>query len=207
MAKRYITADWHLGDDRFQIMCRPGFLNAQDMVDKFVDWHNEIVSPDDLVLMVGDACNLNSPEFLPQVARFNGTKILFRGNHDRVFTDEQLEPYFAQIVPEGEGKLIDIGGEKFNVTHYPTQSRGDVFNLVGHIHGAWKVQLNALNVGVDANHFRPLDIDVDVPFLRKAVQNFFDDDVWAAYSDSQAIWHGRRGKPGRYLDQDGLVGG
>ncbi|MHA1948227.1 MAG: hypothetical protein ACW99G_02525 [Candidatus Thorarchaeota archaeon] len=207
---RWITADWHLGEDRFGIMQRPGFTNAQHMVDEFVRLHNELVAPDDLVYVVGDACNLKTPEFLPQVSKFNGKKTLFRGNHDRPFSDEQLLTVFDEIIPEGDGLEIKVGsllrGLPCWITHYPTQSRSDLFNLVGHIHAAWKVQFNALNVGVDCNHYRPHNVDKDVPFFFTAIRDHYDNDVWVAYDKSQ-MSHCNRGKDGRYLDQDGLVGG
>jgi calcineurin-like phosphoesterase family protein len=197
---RYITADWHLGEDRFKIMQRIGFLDAQHMVDQLVKWHNEIVRPSDEVIMVGDAVYQNSPEFIHQIARFNGRKMLIRGNHDRAFTNGQLSPYFDEIIPEGEGLYIDglINGVRCYATHYPTRGKMDAFNLVGHIHSAWKVQLNMLNVGVDVNHFRPMSLDKDVPFLFGAIKEFYDDDVWVAYQDVNAN-HTERGKSGCYF--------
>jgi calcineurin-like phosphoesterase family protein len=205
--KRFITADWHCGEDRFEIMQRYGFKNAQNMVDTLVRYHNELVSPDDLVYVVGDAVSQNSPEFLNQVSRFNGKKILFRGNHDRVFTNDQLRGYFEKVYEEKEGLEIDVDGLKCWIQHYPTEAREDMFNLVGHIHGAWKVQLNCFNIGVDANHYRPHDIDKAVPFMYTAICKFYDNDVWVAYDKANANFKEERGKKGRYLDIDGLVGG
>jgi calcineurin-like phosphoesterase family protein len=159
------------------------------------------------VWVVGDVVNQNTPEWLEAVGEFNGKKILFRGNHDRVFTDEQLAPYFVRVVPEGEGLFVTVGGVKCFVTHYPTQGLTHAFNLVGHIHSAWKVQINALNVGVDVHHYRPIDLDRDVPFFYKAVTEFYDEDVWVAYHATQQSHSGSRGKPGRYFDVEGSVGG
>jgi len=197
--KRWITADWHLGEGRFEIVQRPGFDSPEHMVDHFVGLHNELVAPDDEVIVVGDAVNQTSPEYLKEVARFNGIKTLIRGNHDKVFSDEELGVYFDRIVPEGEGIFVDIENATYYVTHYPTKSKEDFFNLVGHIHSAWKVQLNALNVGVDVHNYRPIDMDKDVPFLYGAVSNFYDEDVWIAYDQSQSSYFGLRGKKGRYF--------
>lgn len=177
------------------------------MVDKFVEYHNELVSPEDLVYVVGDVVNQNTPEFLPQVERFNGNKILLRGNHDRVFTDEQLEPYFEEIYQEKEFIPVWVGDTCFKVQHYPTEASLNHFNLVGHIHGAWKVQLNCINIGVDCNCFRPHNLDEDIPFLVTAIEKFYDNDVWVAYDDANKMYKEERGKKGRYLDVDGLVGG
>lgn len=204
---RYIVADWHLGEDRFDIMQRYGFKDKQDMVDVFIQLHNEIVSPKDTVYVVGDVCNKNAPEFLSQVEKFNGEKILFRGNHDRDISDKDFSKYFNKIYQEGDGLVIDvkIKEKKYSdwdlscyINHYPSLGKSEYFNLVGHIHSAWKVQLNSLNVGVDCNHYRPYNIDKDIPFLFKAIRDFYDDDVWVAYNKNNLSFKNIRGKEGNY---------
>ena len=158
MINKFITADWHLGEDRFELMGRP-FASKKHHINHLSAEHNMIVGPDDLVYVNGDACYQKSPESLPLIAKFNGRKILIRGNHDRVFTDEQLAPYFEQIIPEGEGVEIDIEGIPCYITHYPTCRRPDRFKIVGHIHGIWKLQLNSLNDVVDVHHFLHVNIN------------------------------------------------
>lgn len=203
MSKKFIVADWHIGEDRFELMGRP-FTTVDEHIDHLVTEHNKLVTPEDFVYVVGDVCYQKSPEFLPHVSRFNGTKILFRGNHDRVFTDEQLEPYFKQIVPEGQGLAItvDAGEPSQNIpcyiTHYPSEGVKDRFNLVGHIHAAWKYQLNMFNVGIDANHFRPTDMD-KIPFHFNAVAKFYDADVWVCYNEINTAHREYRGKKDTYF--------
>jgi len=178
------------------------------MVDVFVEYHNELVEPEDVVYVVGDAINQKTPEFLPQIERFNGKKILFRGNHDRVFSDEDLKPYFVNIRKEkDDGMILMVGDIKCLIQHYPTESREDCFNLVGHIHSAWKYQINAFNVGVDCNHYRPHNVHEVIPFAYKAISEFYDQDVWIANHESQKNWYKDRGKKSRYLDKKGFVGG
>lgn len=160
--------------------------------------HNDVVSADDEVIVVGDVAT--DPLWLPATARFNGKKTLIRGNHDRKFSDAELAPFFHTIIDEGEGIELEEAGHLLYATHYPTSGRTDRFNLVGHIHTAWKVQLNALNVGVDTNHFRPTPL-TQVPFFITACTEFYDGDCWAAYHPSNATWHGKRGKSTSYIDQ------
>lgn len=45
------------------------------------------------------------------------------------------------------------------------------------IHGLRKVSTNGLNVGVDANHFRPISED-DVLFFKNAILNHYDYEVF-----------------------------
>ena len=195
----FCVADWHLGETRFELMGRP-FATKNHHVSHIVNEHNMIVHVDDLVYVNGDAIYQGSPESLPLIAKLNGRKILIRGNHDRVFTDEQLAPYFEQIIPEGQGIELDVAGIPCYITHYPTKSKKDRFNLVGHIHGIWKLQLNSLNVGVDVHHFRPVNIN-KIPFYFKAIQEFYDEDAWAAYNEINSQFVGKRGKKGTYFSK------
>lgn len=202
--RRWITSDWHLGEDRMALMMRP-FKDQVDNLESIIQRHNSVVEKDDLVIFVGDAINQNKPEFFDNISRLNGVKVLIRGNHDRPYTDEDFKKYFALIVPEGDGIDLEVRVKdepvQFWATHYPSQAREDKFNLVGHIHSAWKVQLNSINVGVDCNHFYPLDLDVNIPFLYTAIKDVYDDDVWAAYKDANQGFVGKRGKSGAYFSK------
>lgn len=201
MSKKFITADWHLGEDRLELMGRP-FASKQHHINHLTAEYNMIVHEEDLVYINGDAIYQHSPESLPLIAKFNGRKILIRGNHDRVFTDEQLKPYFEQIIPEGDGIEIDITAANGTVipcyiTHYPTQGRADRFNLVGHIHSAWKFQKNMVNIGVDTQGYRPVNLD-RVPFFLDAISNFYDADVWVSTNPINTA-HDGRGKITKYF--------
>lgn len=197
--KRFITADWHLGEDRLQLMQRP-FNTVQEHIDTLVANHNALVSPQDEVIVVGDVCYKNHPEFLNQVSRFNGKKTLIRGNHDEVISDAAFLQFFDIVVGHGCGIEIDLGFPVY-ATHYPTRGRKDRFNLVGHIHSAWKVQLNMLNIGVDVNHFRPHNLD-NIKFFLESITDFYDDDVWVAYDPINSEYASKRGKIGSYFKQD-----
>ncbi len=203
MAKTWFTSDWHLGESRMQVMCRPFFDNEKgsatmNMIETIRNNHNSMVAEDDIVYVIGDCCNKNTPEFLDYADQFNGVKILIRGNHDVSLSDEDFLKVFEEVIPEGKGVDLDLNGLSVYLTHYPTQSKSDVFNLVGHIHGAWKVQLNMLNVGVDAHHFRPISAD-DVAFYYKAICEFYDRDVFVAYHEVNASYRDIRSKQSSYF--------
>lgn len=191
----FFVADWHLGDARLEILQRP-FSSPTEAAQKLVENHNAIVKPDDEVIVVGDVCT--DIAWLPWASSFNGRKTLIRGNHDRRLSDEQALEHFVKVVPEGDGIEMEQDGIPLWVTHYPTSARKDRFNIVGHIHATWKVQLNTLNVGVDVHHMRPLPAE-RIRFFHDAIMKFYDDDVWVAYQDENASFRGTRGKPGSYL--------
>lgn len=196
--KRFITSDWHLGETRFKLFQRR-FESPEKMIDYLIECHNSLVGKDDLVYIVGDVVDDQHKQKLCTVQCFNGHKILIRGNHDRVFTDEELLPYFEQIVAEGDGLELDLPDLPCWITHYPTCGKKDRFNLVGHVHGTWRVQLNMLNVGVDAHSYHPLNLDEDVPFLYNAICKYYDEDIWVGYSDLNTEHRKTRGAKTRYF--------
>lgn len=196
--KIWLTADWHLGEDRMELMQRP-FKDANEHLNAIIDNHNSLVGENDLVYVIGDAMYTKAdPKWIKLIAELNGKKILLRGNHDRPFTDEQYAPYFEEIIPEGEGIELDLAGVPCYLNHYPSLGVPNRFNVVGHIHAAWKFQLNSLNVGVDANHFRPVAED-QIPFFLRAITEFYDNDVWTAYNPINADFVATRGKKSNYF--------
>lgn len=209
----WFTADWHCGEQKQRLMQRP-FQNADDDFWNTLTNHNSVVSHSGLVIVVGDVISTRAENpglWLARMPWFRGKKWLIRGNHDRQFTDEQLSPYFDKIIPDGEGleiqATISVKGETETkihnlglcATHYPTRSRSDLFNLVGHVHGAWKYQKNMLNVGIDSHHFRPMNMR-DIPFFLAAIESFYDDDVWCANHPANVAFD-CRGKRGSYFVQ------
>jgi len=87
----------------------------------------------------------------------------------------ELEKCFESVLPHDILTLKN--GEQAYLTHKPSECKKDMFNLFGHIHGLRKVSINGLNVGVDANHFRPLSED-DVLFFKNAILNHYDHEVF-----------------------------
>lgn len=192
----WFTSDWHIGDNRLNILRRP-FKNYDEMFSKIREQHNSLVKPHDLVYVLGDVCCRDTPGYLPLVKTFNGKKILIRGNHDRVISDKDFLIYFDQVIADGDGLEIEIENIKFYLTHYPTTARSDVFNLVGHVHDAWKFQANMINIGIDVNHFRPTSID-QIKFYYDATLHHFDSDIWAAYLPENSQHYENRARKTSY---------
>jgi calcineurin-like phosphoesterase family protein len=152
-----------------------------------VERHNRLVKPSDLVIVVGDVCYLDTPQFLYHVGRFNGNKILIRGNHDVRISDSEFRRYFDRVVPQHFGMEMGIAGIRCYITHEPRDGRPDRFNLVGHVHGIWRVQRRALNVGVDVHHFYPIGEDIVNFYYRALLEHYGPNDVDIAYGDVNAV--------------------
>ena len=195
----WFTSDWHIGDTRVNMLRRP-FVNEDEMFFRLKDEHNKLVHPNDTVYVLGDVCFRKAKHVLSSVKDFNGKKILVRGNHDRDTSDEEFLVYFDQVISEGEGLEVEYKNINFYLTHYPTTTRQDIFNLVGHVHDSWKFQPNMINVGVDVNHFRPVNAD-EIIYFYNAIHTHFDQDIWAAYLPQNTTHFEQRGKKTSYFEK------
>jgi calcineurin-like phosphoesterase family protein len=164
------------------------------MVEK---WNN-IVKPEDTVYYLGDFAY--TEESIKKAEELNGKKHLIRGNHDEKFDKKLFEPYF-ETVQDSLELTIKHGGEELDVflTHYPAKGISDRFNLVGHIHGVWRLQKNMLNVGVDAWHFKPITQE-EILFFYNAICKYYDEDCWA-YSFQSNLDHEKRGKTSKKVKE------
>lgn len=190
----FFTSDWHFLDQRMHFLRRP-FANGEEMVENIINEYNSKVSDDDTVYVLGDIFSKDHSVDGAILSRLKGHKILVKGNHD-IHPDEEYSPYFERIVAEGDGIELDVAGLPCYLTHYPTCSRADRFNLVGHVHGIWRVAKNALNVGVDVHYYRPVSED-EVLFFYNAICNHYDDDAWIASHPAMTA-HDDRGRKGSY---------
>lgn len=175
----WFTSDWHIGDHRLEILRRP-FVNHDEMFSKIRDNFNNLVKKNDVVYVLGDVCYKESRSYLPLVKTLNGKKHLIKGNHDRNIDDNFFLYYFESVVEDGQGLDIRIEDIDLYLTHYPTTTKIDKFNLVGHVHDSWKFMPNMINVGLDVNNFRPVNFD-QISFYYNSIMSHFDKDIWAAY--------------------------
>lgn len=163
----YITSDHHFKDTRFDVLYR-------DVGDDFLikEW-NLTVPENATVIHLGDfSVNEDGYRYTQYL---NGEIHLIKGNYDEPHSDEFLFKYFTSV---RDNLTIEVEGYKLYLNHYPDRARSDVFNIVGHIHGLWKVQPNMINVGIDAWHYRPVKF-TQLMFTLNAVKNFYDNNVFA----------------------------
>ena len=137
----YICSDHHIGHKNiteFEPMRRTAMLidGYEDHTEWIIDLHNETVSDDDIVLILGDIAFKN----LDAINRMNGRKYLVMGNHDRkgsqtykmfegVISGEILLDYSDSecndmLKYESEDLLLSgivkqFGDEQYMFSHYP----------------------------------------------------------------------------------------
>lgn len=170
--KRFFVSDMHFGDDRFNVFYRP-FKTLDEQHKTIIDNWNAAINPEDEVYVVGDVAVTD--DALKYVDQLNGKKILILGNYDEPRPLELLQQKFEKVCTS---MTIEIDGETVNLTHYPAEAYSNHFNIVGHIHGLWKVQRNMINVGVDAWNYLPVSED-QIKFCMNAIRKFYDVNVFA----------------------------
>lgn len=176
----YFTADWHLNERRigdirtgcFNPFFRP-FRSVTEQNDRIIDGLNSVVRPTDRLYVVGDvAIDREGVSLLDRIHCRNRTLII--GNYDTDKLDA-LASTFDAVVDQLE---LEIAGVPCLLQHYPARAVKDRFNIVGHIHGLWKVRPNMVNVGVDAWHFLPVS-EQEIRFVYDAMRTGkYDENVF-----------------------------
>ncbi len=182
MAK-YFTSDWHLNEKRigdFNPFFRP-FKTVEEQNQTIIRSLNDIVQPSDELYLLGDvAMDEDGVRLLEQVRCKN--RYLVIGNYDQ---DKLglLSGYFKDMKYSMD---VTVGSIPCYLNHYPVNYVNDRFNIVGHIHGLWKVKPNMVNVGVDAWHFRPVS-EAQILQVHDALIHHYDENVFVHCNVKQDV--------------------
>ena len=98
MSKLYFTSDLHFGDSRLKIFSRDFFFNSlEEMHDTIINNFNQILKPDDCLVIVGDVCY--DSNYIDLIDRIEcKDKILVLGNYDT----DKLNLLRQPLPPESE---------------------------------------------------------------------------------------------------------
>lgn len=173
----WLTADWHLGHANIITYSQRPFPDVRAMHRALVEWHNELVSPQDTVWVLGDVA---FGWALDLVTRLHGHKILVPGNHDRCWRGARhgdpdaarayLDAGFDEIIHDPPPLIA--GTTPVRLSHFPYEGdsgprdryvswrprdSGD-WLACGHVHRKWRQHRRQINVGVDAWAGRPVSL-------------------------------------------------
>ena len=104
MAKAFLIADTHFGEERIRRYENRPFASAAEMDSELISRWNAVVSCEDTVYMLGDfGADGYERDIL---GRLNGRKLLIKGNHDTKSNEEYralgfLEVYDYPIIVDG----------------------------------------------------------------------------------------------------------
>jgi len=186
----WFTSDLHVGHANIIKYCDRPFADVDEMNIALVERWNNLVSPRDIVYILGDLAMGKLDDSLAVVEMLRGSKVLVIGNHDRPFgaspgRRERMERKYIEAgglagILHGTVPL-QIGGHDVLASHFPYQDDGDQrykdhrpideghkWLLHGHVHERWKVRAEQrmINVGVDVWDFAPVHEDELVAIIR-----------------------------------------
>lgn len=185
----FVTSDQHVGHKNIAKYTGRPFDNSvstEQMDAALRHYWNEMVTPEDNVLLLGDVALGSLEASLNNWKTFNGTKFLVPGNHDRVSSVEKesrrlnaaarYEDAGFIILPEVVAILVD--GVKVLASHYPYSGDshdGDRYTHLrpvdeggllvhGHTHSKKAVDPDEFprqfHVGVDSHDLKPVPASV-----------------------------------------------
>lgn len=172
----FLTADTHFGHANIIRFCKRPFASVDDMKEQLVrNWNSVVKSDRDLVWHVGDfGMSLPDKDMAELFGALNGRKRLVIGNHDvdrkgRVTQALARLPWdappthYAEIKHNGHRIVLNhYAGLVWNGMHYGS------LQAFGHSHGGLPGLPGAIDVGVDAQGYKPISVD---EFVRQALES------------------------------------
>jgi calcineurin-like phosphoesterase family protein len=164
----WLTSDWHLGHDREFIWKARGFNSVEDMNETIITIHNNLVSENDDVYVLGDL-TLGPATNIELIEKMNGKLHIVRGNHD---TDARWAAYtnLPNIVELQNAIYLKYNKYHFYMSHYPSLTgnlekeslQQMTLNLYGHTHQKNNFYMDMpymYHVGVDSHNCIPISLD------------------------------------------------
>ena len=140
--KVFITSDLHFCHNRDFLYEPRGFSSIAEHDQAIIERWNKIVSPEDIVFILGDIMLCDNHIGKQNFLQLNGNKYIVTGNHDN---DYRIALYFNcwNVKNINYAYRVRYNGFNFYLTHYPTLTgnfdiakplKARVINLCGHSH-------------------------------------------------------------------------
>lgn len=179
---KYFTSDQHFGHKNIIKYSKRPFSDIEEMHDTLIKNFNNAVSQNDETYHLGDfSLDDRIVKFI--LPKLNGTHYLIAGNHDACFIKhkghkKQIENYisygFSKVFPHFTTLNLDKetillshlppADQNFeNIRYFDYRPKNDgqyKYIFHGHVHEAWKIKDNCINVGVDQWNYTPVSFDV-----------------------------------------------
>lgn len=167
----WFTSDEHYGHQKIIEYSNRPFDSVEEMDQRIIDNHNEVVGKTDLTIHAGDFTLWKNVTGIYEkyVNNLNGYHVFLRGSHDYWLKGRPMHEIWERNV-KVKGKNY-----YFVVCHYAmktwARSHYNSFQLFGHSHGTLEPVGKQWDVGVDNNNFYPLSGDQIVEIMEKRPDN------------------------------------
>jgi calcineurin-like phosphoesterase family protein len=161
----FVLSDTHFNHANIIKYSQRPFADLEEMNSTLISNWNSAISPEDMVLFIGDFA-MNSHEYF--LERVNGNIMFIRGNHDKRFN-----------VKMRDKKYFHYGGIEFLLIHdpsyIPNSYRGWVIH--GHHHNNYPddypffdPRYRKFNVSVDLTGYKPVPMDYIAHLVRTGTE-------------------------------------
>lgn len=164
MSKEFVCADLHFGHKNIIAYENRPFATVEEMDEKLIENWNAVVSPQDIVYVLGDVGFAGKKRLYSLVSRLNGRKVLVLGNHDRCHSPSWWEKEIGFNVAEAGPIVALYSGKLIFMSHEPPEDMSDtgLFYMYGHVHGNPDYPDHTDNtacVSIERLHYVPALID------------------------------------------------
>jgi calcineurin-like phosphoesterase family protein len=150
---RFVISDHHLGHANIIDYCDRPFKSVEEMHEYMIMKHNSVVKPTDQTYFLGDVAFHNKT--LPLLNRFNGKKVLIKGNHDKLTLREYMK-YFKDV----RGSHLIDGVLLTHIPVHPCELEHRFkLNAHGHMHNSFVDDIKYFNCCVEKLDYTPISID------------------------------------------------
>jgi calcineurin-like phosphoesterase family protein len=156
MNKIWFTADTHFNHAKIIEFCKRPYQDIWDMNEDLIKRWNDLISPKDLIYVLGDFSFGNNQTKNRIVEQLNGTIHLVPGCHDGGKKPDRMIVLDSIFILEVEPKPIVLC--HYAMLVWPLKHYGAI-HLFGHSHGSLPRRENCMDVGVDTNDYYPYDLE------------------------------------------------
>ena len=161
MVEVYVTSDHHLYHKNIIEYCNRPFPNVDAMHEFSIDEWNSVVTPNAIVIHLGDYICGGSKEQIKEITqRLNGTKILITGNHDRKGKQWFKDVGFTRVFKHRWSMGMYCFSHRPQSAEY-LEENGIRYNLHGHSH-KHDYGDPFFNFGVDVVGYKPKKVKVNL---------------------------------------------
>lgn len=159
----YLTSDFHFAHANCIRFNNRPFASVEEMDETLIRNWNERVTPEDDVFFLGDWGMKRNQQLPGKISRLNGRIHMIRGNHDKEREIRRYEHLLVWIKDYHELNYFHEGKDyHFVLMHYPiehwSRSHWGSCHVHGHCHSHVTHPGRRLDVGVDAQNYRPISI-------------------------------------------------
>ncbi|MGE0500619.1 MAG: hypothetical protein AB7I79_03065 [Rhizobiaceae bacterium] len=172
----FLTADTHFGHASIIRSCNRPFASVAEMDEALIEGWNHVVHDRDVVWHLGDFAYADEERTAKIFRALRGTKRLILGNHD-LDKKGRVTKALARLPWDHVAHAAETkhDGQRIALSHYAglswsAQHHG-AYQAYGHSHGKLLSLPGSIDVGVDAQLYRPIAAEEFVVQADKSVLN------------------------------------